>query len=435
MTRTARIDLSQGQADFYTSQAKFRGLSAGYAFGKSHLMGLCAVTDAMHSSNAIIGIYEPFHDLVRTVAWPNVQKWLVEFGIRFVLNKQESVIYTGNSGVGDFYFKSMDNIEALVGYETYTSHIDELDTMSAVNAEKAFFKIMGRNRQNLADVPQSYKKWNERRQRWDCINRISVYSTPEGFKFFYKMWHPDGENARKNPDFRLFYGRTLDNPFLADDYIDGLRRTYPEKLLEAYMNGQFVNLETGTVYYNFDRKKHNTSRVIETNDTLHIGVDFNVNNTTGIVSVNDGNIISVVAEVTKQYDTPALINSIKARWPTHRIICYPDFAGTHRHTANAAESDIGQLKQAGFEVRYRSTNPAVRDRVAAKVKKIEKSEYFVNVSQCPTYTKCLEQQAYDENGKPDKDTGLDHPNDAGGYRVWHTDPITKPLWPLKVSFA
>lgn len=432
---TAKISLSKGQIEFYLSNAKFRGLSAGYAFGKSHLMGLCSVTDAMHSSNAIIGVYEPFHDLVRTVAWPNVQKWLVEFGIRYTLNKQENVIYTANSGVGDFYFKSMDNIEALVGYETYSSHIDEIDTMSATNAEKAFFKIMGRNRQNLADVPQKHKKYNEKLKRWDCVNRISVYSTPEGYKFLYKMWHPDGQNAQHNPDFKLFYGRTLDNSTLNEEYIQGLKNTYPEKLLTAYMEGQFVNLETGTVYYNFDRNKHNTNRIVQSNDILHMGVDFNVGNTTGIVSVNDGDIISTVAEVTKKFDTPALINAVKTRWPSHRIICYPDCSGNHRHTSNASQSDIAELKNAGFEVRARSTNPLIRDRVAAKVKKIEKNEYLVNVRECPTYTNCLEQQAYDEDGKPDKDTGLDHPNDAGGYRVWYTDPIKKPLFPVKISFV
>lgn len=435
----ARISLSRGQLDFYLSEVRFRGLSAGYAFGKSYLMGLCAVSDAMHSSKAVIGVYEPYHDLVRTVAWPNVQNWLVEFGIRFNLNKQENVIYTSNSGVGDFYFKSMDNIDALVGYETYSSHIDEIDTMSATNAEKAFFKIMGRNRQNLADVPQEYKKYNERLKRWDCNNRISVYSTPEGYKFLYKMWHPDGENAKKNPEFKLFYGRTLDNSTLNESFVEGLRNTYPEKLLTAYMEGEFVNLETGTVYYNFDRKEHNTDRMIRSDDILHIGVDFNVNNTTGIVSVNDGDIISVVAEVTKQYDTPALARSIKARWPNHRIICYPDCSGGKdggRHTANADLSDIVELRNTGFEIRGRSKNPLIRDRVAAKVKKIEKNEYFVNVSQCPVYTKCLEQQAYDEkSGQPDKDTGLDHPNDAAGYRIWYTDPVRKPLFPIKVSFS
>lgn len=432
---TSKIKLSQGQADFYLSDKKFKGLSAGYAFGKSHLMGLCAVTDAMHSSKAIIGVYEPFHDLVRTVAWPNIQKWLIEFGIRFTLNKQESVIYTANSGVGDFFFKSMDNVEALVGYETYTSHIDEIDTMSADNAEKAFFKIMGRNRQNLEDVPEVYKKWNEKRNRFDCINKISVYSTPEGFKFLYKMWHPDGVNAKKNPEFKLFYGRTLDNPYLSEDYIEGLQSTYPEKLLTAYMEGQFVNLESGTVYYNFDRNKHNTTREVQKEDILRIGVDFNVQHTCGIVFVDDGKRTSIVAEVINQLDTPALIKSIQTRWPDYKIIIYPDASGVQRTTANASVNNIALLKQAGFEVRAKSRNPRIVNRVTSVVKLLEDMELFVNVSKCPEITRCLEQQAYDPKGNPDKETGLDHPLDAMGYKVEYTHSIRKPIYNIPYSFA
>jgi Terminase-like family. len=432
---TAKISLSRGQAEFFASQAHYRGLSAGYAFGKSHLMGLCTSTDMMHSSSVIVGVYEPFHDLVRTVAWPNVQKWLVELGIRFTLNKQESVIYTSNSGVGDCYFKSMDNIDALVGYETYTSHIDEIDTMSADNAEKAFFKIMGRNRQNIQDVPTEYKKWNEKAQRFDCINRISVYSTPEGFKFFYKMWHPDNENAKKNPEFKLFYGRTLDNPYLSDDYIDGLKSTYPKEMLDAYMEGKFVNLESGTVYYNFDRKRHRTNRTIQQNDILHIGIDFNVGNTSAVIFVDDADDIRAVAEITKQLDTPALIKEIKRRWPTHKIFAYPDASARNRHTSNASVSDIAELDQAGFIVRAHSKNPRIKDRVASVIKVLEKDRFLVNVNECPNLTNYLEQQAYDKNNEPDKSTGIDHLLDAMGYRIHYSFPIKKPIFSIDYSFA
>jgi hypothetical protein len=432
---TANITLSKGQSEFFLSKAKFRGLSAGYGFGKSHLMGLCAVTDAMHSSSAIVGVYEPFHDLIRTVAWPNVQSWLTELGVAYTLNKQDSAIYTSNSGVGDFYFRSMDNVEALVGYQTYSSHIDEIDTMSADNAEKAFFKIMGRNRQNLSDVPIEYQIWNSRLQGYECVNRISVYSTPEGFKFLYKMWHPDQENAKKNLDFKLFYGRTMDNLTLADDYLNNLRNTYPEKLLAAYMEGKFVNLESGSVYYNFDRFLKDTKRQILSNDVLHIGVDFNVQHTCGIVTVVDANSVSVVAEIINQLDTPALIKVIKERWPTHRVVIYPDCSGSQRTSANANTNNIALLRLAGFEIRARSRNPKVANRVTSVVKLFEDKRLYVNVTNCPELTRCLEQQAYNVHGEPDKSNDLDHPLDALGYRIEYSYSIEKPILRLPYSFV
>jgi len=51
---------------------------------------------------------------------------------------------------------------------------------------------------------------------------------------------------------------------------------------------------------------------------------------------------------------------------------------------------------------------------------------LVNTRQCPTLTECLEQQAYDKNGEPDKSTGKDHPPDALGYFITYRWPIVKP---------
>jgi hypothetical protein len=432
------IALTRSQAAFLSAPEKFPFFCAGYASGKSHTMGLCGVLDMHHSVNAIVGFYEPFHDLIRTVAWPNVMKWLTEFGVSYTLNKQDSAIYTHSSGIGDAYFKSMDNVEALVGYETYRAHIDELDTMSIINAEKAFLKIMGRNRQTPLDVPLEHKKWVEKNNRYECINKIRVYSTPEGFRYCYKMWHEDGENATKNKEFKLYKGRTQDNPTLTEDYIDSLRNTYPAPLLKAYMEGEFVNLESGTVYYNFDRHRHNTCRTIKPNDVLRIGIDFNVQNTCGIVFVDDGkDKISIVDEITKQLDTPTLINAIKLKWPNHKIICYPDNTGKNRSGQNAGPNanNIALLKAAGFDVRTKSGNPKVKNRITSVVKLFEDDKLFINVNNCPIITQCFEQQCYNTNGEPDKTTGLDHPLDAAGYRIEHTHSVVKPIFKIKSSFV
>lgn len=429
------ISLTKGQTDFVMSTAKYPLFCAGYGAGKSYTMGLCVALDAQHSSKAIIGVYEPYHDLIRTVAWPNIQKWLTEFGINYTLNKQDSAIYTSTSNVGDIYFKSMDNIEALVGYETYTSHIDELDTMSVDNAEKAFFKIMGRNRQAPKDVPQEYRKWVEKTQQFECINRIRVYTTPEGFKFCYAMWHPQSANVAKNPEFKLYRGRTQDNPILTEDYIQELRKTYPAALLRAYMNGEFVNMESGAVYYNFSREKHNTAREVQKTDVLHIGVDFNIQHTCGIIFVEDKDRTSIVSEIINQLDTPALIREIKFRYPTNKVIIYPDASGNQRTSANANINNIALLKQAGFEIRAKSRNPKVENRIASVVKLFEDNKLFVNVIMCPEITRCLEQQAYDDKGRPDKSNNLDHPLDALGYKIEYTHSIKKSIFKVSYSFA
>lgn len=435
MTKEIKVCLTQSQADFVNSKAKFPLYCAGYGAGKSHVMGFCAVTDAMHSSKCLIGVYEPDYSLIRTIAIPRVEQWLNEFGIRYTVNKQDQAIYTSSPGIGDFQFKSMDNPDALVGYETYRSHIDELDTLPADKAEQVFFKIMGRNRQAPDDVPEAHRKWVEKNNRWECVNRIYAYTTPEGFKFCHKMWHPDGENAQRNQDFKIYKGRTADNPVLTEDYLDGLANTYPAALLKAYMEGEFVNLESGAVYHNFKRDLHFTPRQVQPQDILHIGVDFNVNKTCGIVFVDEGGKSYIVAEVVNKYDTPDLIKELKQRWPTHRIIVYPDATGVKRTSTNASSSDIALLMAAGYEIRAKGHNPRVADRVLCVVNMFEKGLLFVNTIECPELTKCLEQQSYDKNGDPDKKSGYDHAVDGMGYRVFYSFNIKKPMITIPFTFA
>jgi hypothetical protein len=189
------------------------------------------------------------------------------------------------------------------------------------------------------------------------------------------------------------------------------------------------------VYYTFNRERHNTTEQARPNDTLHIGVDFNVNKTCGIVFVDRGDKTCIVDEIVNQYDTKALIDEIKRRYPNNRIICYPDASGKRRTSSNTAKSDIIQLREAGFEVRARESNPAVKDRVVSAVKKFSDDSLLVNVAVCKEVVKCLEQQAYDVNGDPDKKSGFDHTNDALGYTVFYRFGLRKPVFRIPFSFA
>ena len=96
---------------------------------------------------------------------------------------------------------------------------------------------------------------------------------------------------------------------------------------------------------------------------------------------------------------------------------------------NASETDIALLKDAGFIVSAPEANPPVKDRVNAMNAMFCNAEgqrrYLVNTARCPTYTECLEQQAWAQNGEPDKTTGHDHPNDAGGYFIHREYPIVR----------
>jgi hypothetical protein len=72
---------------------------------------------------------------------------------------------------------------------------------------------------------------------------------------------------------------------LPDDYISSLYESYPPQLISAYLRGQFVNLTSGAVYPDFDRKLNHTDEEIKPGEPLIIGMDFNVLKMAAVVYV------------------------------------------------------------------------------------------------------------------------------------------------------
>jgi len=220
---------------------------------------------------------------------------------------------------------------------------------------------------------------------------------------------------------------TYYNPYLPEDYISSLRESYPTELIDAYIEGRFVNLTTGTVYSAYDRERCRSHETIKTNEPLFIGQDFNVGAMASTIYVRRPNGWHAVEQLTGIYDTPALIKTIDSRFDGHQITIYPDASGASRKTVNASTSDIALLSQAGYRVKAPNKNPAVKDRIMSVNGGFERGELWVNDRACPDVTACLEQQAYDKNGEPDKQGGFDHQNDATGYMPAFEMPIRKPV--------
>jgi hypothetical protein len=162
-------------------------------------------------------------------------------------------------------------------------------------------------------------------------------------------------------------------------------------------------------------------------ETLHIGMDFNVNNGSAVAHVVRKDIAYAVDELTGVRDTPAMINAILERYVGHNIIIYPDASGGATKSMNASLSDIKLLRMAGFTIIAPKKNPFVRDRIASVNRAINDinnfRRYYVNIDKCPSLALSLEQQVYDKNGEPDKSSGLDHIVDAAGYFINKQFPI------------
>lgn len=399
--------LTRPQYEFVAATEQFPAMVAGFGAGKSHaaIWRTLRLKRAYPAQN--VAYYLPTYDLVSRMALPRFDETLSEIGARFKINKNDSVIDIENCG--SIILRTMDNPSRIVAYEVADSICDELDTLATDKARDVWNKVIARNRQKKPD-----------RSR----NTVGVATTPEGFRFVYERWKKDPA-----PGYRLIKATTMSNAAnLPDGYIDSLRASYPSNLLQAYLDGEFVNLTAGSVYPEFDREKNRAplGDGIRPGDPLHIGMDFNVGHMSAVVFVlRDGDPLAL-AEFTDILDTPAMIAAIKSRYEGHAIYVYPDASGNNRKSNNASESDIALLRAARFNVLVAPSNPAVKDRILAMNQMIHsegKRRLRVNVDNCPGFVETLEKQAYDKNGEPDKKSGLDHLNDAAGYFIFYKFPV------------
>ncbi len=85
------ISLTKSQIEFLKLTKPFCLFRGGYGCGKSHLMGFCAVRDAMHGGGTIIGVYEPDHSLLKSVAIPSVVYWLDQFNIKYKIDNYGNI--------------------------------------------------------------------------------------------------------------------------------------------------------------------------------------------------------------------------------------------------------------------------------------------------------------------------------------------------------
>lgn len=384
--------------------------------GKTEALVNRAIYKKLLYPSCNIAFYEPTYDLIRMIAWPRFESKLEEMGVSFRLIKSPQNLIE-IEGAGQIIFRSMDTPERIIGYEVADSFVDELDTLKRDNAAYVWRQVIARNRQTKPDAK---------------ANTIAVATTPEGFRFVYEAWKKDPSEG-----YELIKAPTESNPHLPAGYVQSLRDIYPDHLLSAYLNGEFVNLVSGTIYKSFNREAHRSTETIKHGEPLFIGMDFNVTKQAATVWVkrDGGKQWHAVDELVDMYDTPEAIRVIQDRYQGHEIYVYPDASGKSRKSVDASISDIALLEQARFKVRAHKSNPNVKDRINATNAAFERGIIYVNDYRCPTVANCLEQQVYGKNGEPDKSSGNDHQNDATTYPIAYEFPINKPAASLVVKFA
>jgi hypothetical protein len=363
---------------------------------------------------------EPTIPLLRDVAIPAWRDVLDRYGIPYEFRTSPLPVFTLKLPKGDtqVLLRSFENYNRLIGVNAASMIVDEIDTVSTQTAEAAIIKLQGRVR--VGNCPQ-----------------LGFASTPEGHKALYNMFVREASDTKA-----LYKARTADNPYLDPGFIENLRATYPANLIEAYLNGEFVNLAQATVFYEFDVKKHTTGVFHpEDGEMIVFGADFNIGNSQSCYAVvrpsPAGQAIHIFAEHNCR-TTFDLVEHIKKKYPRQlangMITCYPDASGSHASTSST-ESDHDILRGAGIKVVAESRNPPVSETIAHANLHIHANRIFVNPTTCPDTVQSLENWGYDENYRPLKGgrNDLSHAGDSFRYLAWQTMPratahFSRPRW-------
>ena len=397
-----RNDLHPQQQLFFDNETEIVGLSAGYGAGKTR--SLCAMALKLMAQNVgfIGAILEPTGPLLRDIWQTDFDQFLEHYEIPYSFRASPLPEYVVHLKEGDckLLCRSFENWSRIIGLNLAFCLADEIDVVSPSICDRAFPKILGRLRAGN-------------------VRQFCAASTPEGFRWLYQTFGTD--EAKERTDRQLIKMRTQDNPHLPSDFIERMEANYDPSMLQAYLNGEFINLTTGQVYDRFSREQNVTNVMPEIGlEPLRIGLDFNIGNMNCVIGIIQDQKLLIFDEISGVHDTDSLAQTIKARYPMNKIYIYPDASGGNRST-NASQTDIEILAGYGFSNQSPRSNPPVRDRVASVQALLcnGKGESRLQIhASCRKLIESMELQSYNEKGEPDKESGYDHMADALGYCIW-----------------
>ena len=427
--RTITFSLNRPQARFLQLPHKFKAYVAGFGSGKTYVgcAGMAAHFWRWPGVNQ--GYFAPSYTQIRDIFYPTMEEVAEAMGLRVLVKKtdHEVDVFEGGSYRGTVICRSMERPETIVGFKIGNALVDELDVLAPEKARTAWRKIIARMRYKIDGLQ----------------NGIDVTTTPEGFRFVHEQFV---KAVREQPGLGDLYGivqaSTFDNAAnLPHDYVDALMASYPPQLIKAYLRGEFVNLTSGAVYPDFDRRLNHTDEIIREREPLFVGMDFNVMNMSACINVIRDGWPMTLAERMNVRDTPAMARMLREEFLAkgHPVRIFPDASGKHASSRDASESDLSILREAGFVIESDAANPAVKDRVNAYNALILNAQgerkWKINTHACPVTTASLEKQVWGEDGAPDKRAGHDHANDANGYFLVKRWPIVRPAVAAEVRAA
>ena len=398
------MGLTLPQKQVIDCKSRFRVLISGRRFGKTYV-AINELAKFARIPNRKVWYVAPSYRQAKSICWVDLKEKIIKHNWHTKINDSDlSILLKNNSLIA---LRGADNEQSLRGVGLDFVVMDE-----------------------FADIKRY--AWNEvlRPTLSDKKGHALFCGSPKGFNWAYDMF----VKGTQDKDWKSFKYTTLEGGQVDQDEINQAKDDLDERTFQQEYEASFVNY-SGIIYYNFNRSVNILNNYEPTNDTIHIGMDFNVDPMAAVVGQIKNNDLIIFEEIQIwSSNTNEMVEEIQRRYKG-KVIIYPDPASRQRKTSAGGFTDLAILKNAGFEVKSRPTAPLVRDRinaVNAKLKNANGVSSLFMLNSCKNMIKSIERQIYKEGTHvPDKDSGFDHFNDALGYLVEYVYPLRRDFKPSK----
>lgn len=248
---------------------------------------------------------------------------------------------------------------------------------------------------------------------------LTFGTTSQGLKGTYLTVD---EFRKKDISHLVIRGATRDNIYLPKEFVDAMYKIYDDKETKCLLEGQFIAIDTGRVFPQYDKSKHylpyDLWDSLPAGSTVFLAQDFNQGsgfNKAIAVYVHDG-----IAYVIKEYDFPDWTTAPKVfrnDFPSQLLYWIPDMTYSQNFRM------IGRSLQS-YNIRpvYKKQNPLVSDRNFAINACFHAGRLFVCKSCVDASDAFMHWQNDKRTGQPAKGktaSSPDHYGDCLGYAMYH----------------
>jgi hypothetical protein len=307
--------------------------------------------------NKVVYIIAPTYDQVKDIYFPL---------LAYSLGLEKFTIKPPSRDLGRFFFKknvelrliSYEAIERMRGKGAYFVVWDEISSCKAgISSKEAWEAII---------QPCILTRWSPMRAKLygsPNIGRALIITTPKGYNFFYDMYNYQDVDKQ----WGSFHFDYLASPLLDPTEIERIRHTIdPIEFASEYL-ASFK--ESGNnLFYCFDRDIHvqNIIPDFEKDERILAAIDFNVGLQCTSFWAERGKEMHCIDEMKGHPDTEQLGIAMKAKYPNHKIVAYPDPSGRARKTsAPVGVTDFTILQGMGIHTVARKKAPPIVDSVQA----------------------------------------------------------------------